>query len=289
MAERRDRAPDTVVEPFPFTSLAKPRSAKNCRIRSFSVISDSQIARPRSLFAPGCIIDAKPSLLPMPSSAPYSHLRPGSDIGGEISRRKLSSETKQVENLAKASKANHLFLSGRTAEIGAGREHRAPALSPVITMASKNILPALPMAFFVGSNSTLVAPISIGTQCRTSPPPAFHALPMMFPGRFPRSGPRQAKWFKEGWGQGPRREAPRCGQEVNLYTRARRAHSASQFAIQSLQIEDRSETEHHGQSKSQPRNTEAPASLRKKSPQERKPGGRQPAGGVDPKGENQRP
>src|SRR5207249_4414739 len=69
---------DTVIEPF-VQLLGKTRIGRDCRIRSYSVIRDSVIGD-RVLIRPGCILDdaraANDAVL-----GPYSHLRPGSDIG----------------------------------------------------------------------------------------------------------------------------------------------------------------------------------------------------------------
>src|SRR5258708_39400246 len=92
---------------FPYTTLFRSR------IRSFSIISDSQIAD-NVLVRPGCIIDQSQvsagALL-----GPYSHLRPGSEIG-EGAHVGNFVETKKVR-LGRGSKANHLTYLG-DAEIG---------------------------------------------------------------------------------------------------------------------------------------------------------------------------
>jgi bifunctional UDP-N-acetylglucosamine pyrophosphorylase/glucosamine-1-phosphate N-acetyltransferase len=71
-------APDTVIEPS-VQLLGATKIGANCRIRSFSVIQNS-ILGDHVLVRPGCILDeafvANGALL-----GPYSHLRPGSEIG----------------------------------------------------------------------------------------------------------------------------------------------------------------------------------------------------------------
>src|SRR5207249_3163846 len=69
---------DTTIEPF-VQLLGKTRIGSDCRIRSYSVIKDSHIGDGVQI-RPGCILDnarvANNAVL-----GPYSHLRPGSDIG----------------------------------------------------------------------------------------------------------------------------------------------------------------------------------------------------------------
>jgi len=111
-------APDTVLEPF-VQILGRSRIGAGCRIRSYSVIRDSEVAD-GVLLRPGCILEGarveRNAVL-----GPYSHLRPGSDIGR---RRHVGNfvETKKIK-LGKGSKANHLTYLG-DAEIGAGVQHR---------------------------------------------------------------------------------------------------------------------------------------------------------------------
>src|SRR5262249_24473539 len=105
---------DTVLEPF-VQILGRTRIGSGCRIRSFSIISNSQIAA-NVVVRPGCMIDqsqiAKGALL-----GPYSHLRPGSEIG-EGAHVGNFVETKKAR-LGRGAKANHLTYLG-DAEIGAG-------------------------------------------------------------------------------------------------------------------------------------------------------------------------
>jgi bifunctional UDP-N-acetylglucosamine pyrophosphorylase/glucosamine-1-phosphate N-acetyltransferase len=69
---------DTTIEPF-VQLLRKTRIGADCRVRSYSVIQNSEIEN-EVLIRTGCILDgarvAKGAVL-----GPYSHLRPGSDIG----------------------------------------------------------------------------------------------------------------------------------------------------------------------------------------------------------------
>src|SRR5438270_6693483 len=107
-------APDTVIEPF-VQLLGSTKVGTACRVRSYCVIRDSEIGD-GVLIRPGCIMEganiAQGAIL-----GPYSHLRPGSDIG-ENAHVGNFVETKKIK-LGKASKANHLTYLG-DAEIGSG-------------------------------------------------------------------------------------------------------------------------------------------------------------------------
>jgi bifunctional UDP-N-acetylglucosamine pyrophosphorylase/glucosamine-1-phosphate N-acetyltransferase len=148
-------AADTILEPF-VQILGTTRIGSNCRIRSFSVISHSQIAD-NVLVRPGCIIDqsqvAAGALL-----GPYSHLRPGSEIG-EAAHVGNFVETKKAR-LGRGSKANHLTYLG-DAEIGEQVNVGAGTITCNYDGVNKH-LTVIEDGAFVGSDSTLVAPVRIG-------------------------------------------------------------------------------------------------------------------------------
>src|SRR4029077_4129435 len=106
--------PDTILEPF-VQLLGTTRIGSDCRVRSYSVITNSEIGDGVPI-RPGSILDdarvASGAVI-----GPYSHLRPGSDIG-EGAHVGNFVETKKIK-LGKGSKANHLTYLG-DAEIGAG-------------------------------------------------------------------------------------------------------------------------------------------------------------------------
>src|SRR4029077_1794247 len=95
--------------------LGRTRIGSDCRIRSYCVIQNSEIAD-GVLIRPGSILyEAR-----VGSGAiigPYSHLRPGSDIGDGAHVGNFV-ETKKIK-LGKGSKANHLTYLG-DADIGEG-------------------------------------------------------------------------------------------------------------------------------------------------------------------------
>ncbi len=148
-------APDTVIEPF-VQLLGTTRIGPDCRIRSYSVIQNSTLGA-GVLVRNGCILDeatvADGALL-----GPYAHLRPGSDIGPEAHIGNFV-ETKKVR-LGRGSKANHLSYLG-DAIIGAGTNIGAGAITCNYDGAHKHTT-TIGDNVFVGSDSTLVAPLTLG-------------------------------------------------------------------------------------------------------------------------------
>jgi bifunctional UDP-N-acetylglucosamine pyrophosphorylase/glucosamine-1-phosphate N-acetyltransferase len=135
-------AADTVIEPF-VQLLGATKIGPDCRIRSYSVIQGSVLGA-GVLVRNGCIL--------------YAHLRPGSEIG-EAAHLGNFVETKKVK-LGKGSKANHLSYLG-DAVIGAGVNIGAGAITCNYDGVHKNTT-TIGDGVFVGSDSTLVAPISVG-------------------------------------------------------------------------------------------------------------------------------
>jgi bifunctional UDP-N-acetylglucosamine pyrophosphorylase/glucosamine-1-phosphate N-acetyltransferase len=89
---------------------------------------------------------------------PYSHLRPGSEIG-EGAHVGNFVETKKVK-LGKGSKANHLTYLG-DAEIGAGVNIGAGTITCNYDGVNKHRT-VIEDGVFIGSDSTLVAPVRVG-------------------------------------------------------------------------------------------------------------------------------
>ena len=146
---------DTVVEPF-VQILGRTKIGAECRIRSYSVIRDSEIAD-GVLVRPGCILDgarvARNAIL-----GPYSHLRPESQIG-EGAHVGNFVETKKI-TLGKGSKANHLTYLG-DAKIGAGVNIGAGTITCNYDGVNKNTT-VIEDGVFIGSDTTLVAPVRVG-------------------------------------------------------------------------------------------------------------------------------
>ena len=147
--------PDTVIEPY-VQLLGKTTIGSDSRIRSYSVITNTAIGDNVTVLN-GCIFDnseiANNAIL-----GPYARLRPESRIG-EGAHIGNFVETKKT-TVGKGSKANHLSylgdaVIGERVNIGAGtitcnydgvHKHRTTIGDGV----------------FVGSDSNLVAPITIG-------------------------------------------------------------------------------------------------------------------------------
>ena len=147
-------APDTVIEPF-VQLLGSTRIGSDCRIRSYSVIQNSTLGA-GVLVRNGCILDeanvADGALL-----GPYAHLRPGSEIGEQAHIGNFV-ETKKVR-MGRGSKANHLSYLG-DAVIGSGVNIGAGAITCNYDGAHKHTT-TIGDNVFVGSDSTLVAPLTI--------------------------------------------------------------------------------------------------------------------------------
>ena len=153
--EEVEIASDTVIEPF-VQILGKSRIGSACRVRSYSVIQDSEIGD-GVLIRPGCILE-EARVGPSAVLGPYSHLRPGSDIG-EGAHVGNFVETKKIK-LGKGSKANHLTYLG-DAEIGVGVNIGAGTITCNYDGVNKNTT-IIEDGAFIGSDSTLVAPVRIG-------------------------------------------------------------------------------------------------------------------------------
>jgi bifunctional UDP-N-acetylglucosamine pyrophosphorylase/glucosamine-1-phosphate N-acetyltransferase len=149
--------PDTVIEPF-VQLLGKTRIGSDCRIRSYSIISNSQIGD-EVIVRPGCVID-ETSVARGARIGPYAHLRPetflgeGAHIGNFV-------ETKKAR-LGKGSKANHLTYLG-DAEVGEGVNVGAGTITCNYDGVNKHVT-HIEDGAFIGSDSTLVAPVRIGKQ-----------------------------------------------------------------------------------------------------------------------------
>ncbi|PYX39980.1 MAG: bifunctional N-acetylglucosamine-1-phosphate uridyltransferase/glucosamine-1-phosphate acetyltransferase, partial [Acidobacteria bacterium] len=149
--------PDTVIEPF-VQLLGRTRIGSDCRIRSYSVIQNSEIGD-KVTIRPGSLLD-EAHIAEGAVIGPYSHLRPGSEIG-EGAHVGNFVETKKVK-LGKGSKANHLTYLG-DAEIGAGVNIGAGTITCNYDGVHKHRT-EIGDNVFVGSDSTLVAPIKIGAR-----------------------------------------------------------------------------------------------------------------------------
>jgi bifunctional UDP-N-acetylglucosamine pyrophosphorylase/glucosamine-1-phosphate N-acetyltransferase len=147
-------APDTVIEPY-VQLLGNTRIGAGCRVRSYSVISNCEIGDAVTI-RPGCVMeDARVGTGAI--VGPFSHLRPGSEIG-EGAHVGNFVETKKIK-LGKGSKANHLTYLG-DAEIGAGVNIGAGTITCNYDGVHKHTT-IIEDDVFIGSDSTLVAPIRV--------------------------------------------------------------------------------------------------------------------------------
>ena len=147
---------DTVIEPF-VQLLGATRLGSECRVRSYSVIQNSLLGD-GVLVRNGCVLDGA-EVADGAVLGPYAHLRPESRIG-EGAHVGNFVETKKV-TLGKGSKANHLNYLG-DAVIGSGVNIGAGAITCNYDGVAKH-LTRIGDGAFVGSDSTLVAPVTVGS------------------------------------------------------------------------------------------------------------------------------
>jgi bifunctional UDP-N-acetylglucosamine pyrophosphorylase/glucosamine-1-phosphate N-acetyltransferase len=146
---------DTIIEPF-VQLLGKTKVGADCRIRSYSVIGNSVLSD-RVTVRPGTIMEDS-RIGAGAVLGPYSHLRPGSEVG-EGAHVGNFVETKKIK-LGKGSKANHLSYLGN-AEIGEGVNIGAGTITCNYDGVNKHET-VIEDNVFIGSDSTLVAPVKIG-------------------------------------------------------------------------------------------------------------------------------
>ena len=180
--------PDTVIEPY-VQLLGATSIGSDCRVRSYAVIQQSTLGDGVTV-RNGCVLDGA-QVGDRAVLGPYAHLRPESNIGVEAHVGNFC-ETKKI-TLGRGSKANHLTYLG-DAVIGEGVNVGAGVITCNYDGVHKHTT-TIGDGVFVGSDSTLVAPVSIGDgayvgagSCITQPVPAG-ALAI---GRSPQV-------TKEGW------------------------------------------------------------------------------------------
>jgi bifunctional UDP-N-acetylglucosamine pyrophosphorylase/glucosamine-1-phosphate N-acetyltransferase len=149
--------PDTIIEPY-VQLLGATRIGSDCRIRSYSVIQDS-ILGDNITVKNGCVIDSS-HVDSGAAIGPYAHLRPLSRIGEDAQIGNFV-ETKKV-TIGKGTKAHHLNYLG-DAVIGAGVNVGAGAITCNYDGVHKHQT-TIGDGAFIGSDSTLVAPVEIGAR-----------------------------------------------------------------------------------------------------------------------------
>jgi bifunctional UDP-N-acetylglucosamine pyrophosphorylase/glucosamine-1-phosphate N-acetyltransferase len=149
-----EAGPDTVIEPY-VQLLGTTRIGSDCRIRSYSVIQDSVLGNNVTV-RNGCIMDSA-TIADSAILGPYAHLRPESHIGAGAHIGNFV-ETKKI-TMGAGSKANHLNYLG-DAVIGSGVNVGAGAITCNYDGVHKHQT-TIGDNVFVGSDSTLVAPLNI--------------------------------------------------------------------------------------------------------------------------------
>ncbi|WP_263353116.1 bifunctional UDP-N-acetylglucosamine diphosphorylase/glucosamine-1-phosphate N-acetyltransferase GlmU [Acidicapsa acidisoli] len=147
--------PDTVIEPY-VQLLGRTKIGSDCMIRSSTVIENSVLAD-NVLIRQSCII-ADSEIGGGAKIGPFAHLRPGSEIGEDVHIGNFV-ETKKAK-LGKGAKASHLTYLG-DAVVGAGSNIGAGVITCNYDGVNKHTT-TIGEGVFVGSDSTLVAPILIG-------------------------------------------------------------------------------------------------------------------------------
>ena len=150
-------AAGTVLEPF-VQLLGKTRIGAGCLIRSFSVIENCTVGN-NVLVRQSCILTDS-TVEDGAKIGPFAHLRPGSEIGQDAHVGNFV-ETKKTK-LGKGAKANHLSYLG-DAEVGAGSNIGAGVITCNYDGVNKHKT-VIGKDAFIGSDSTLVAPLEIGDQ-----------------------------------------------------------------------------------------------------------------------------
>ena len=146
---------DTVIEPG-VQLLGRTRIGSDCLIRSGTVIENSIVAD-NVLIRQSCIVTDS-EIGSGAKIGPFAHLRPGSEIGEEAHVGNFV-ETKKAR-LGKGAKANHLSYLG-DAVVGAGANIGAGVITCNYDGVHKHTT-TIGAGAFVGSDSTLVAPVTIG-------------------------------------------------------------------------------------------------------------------------------
>jgi bifunctional UDP-N-acetylglucosamine pyrophosphorylase/glucosamine-1-phosphate N-acetyltransferase len=146
---------DAEIEAF-VQLLGRTRIGAKCLIRSYTVIEncklgDNVLVRQSCVLTDSAVSDGA-------KIGPFSHLRPGSEIGEDAHVGNFV-ETKKTK-LGKGAKANHLTYLG-DAEVGEGVNIGAGVITCNYDGVNKHRTKIGKRAF-VGSDSTLVAPVSVG-------------------------------------------------------------------------------------------------------------------------------
>ena len=148
-------AAGTVIEPF-VQLLGRTRIGAKCLVRSFTVIENCTLGN-NVLVRQSCVL-TESTVSDGAKIGPFAHLRPESEIGEDAHVGNFV-ETKKAK-LGKGAKASHLTYLG-DAEVGEGTNIGAGVITCNYDGVNKHRTHIGKHAF-VGSDSTLVAPVSVG-------------------------------------------------------------------------------------------------------------------------------
>lgn len=147
--------PDTVIEPF-VQLLGRTTIGSDCRIRSYSVLENCVLDE--DVLVRQCCIMVESRVASGARIGPFSRLREGTELGKDVHVGNFVETKKAV--LGKGTKVNHLSYVGDT-EIG----ERTNIGAGVITAnydGERKSKTRIGNGVFVGSDSILVAPVSVG-------------------------------------------------------------------------------------------------------------------------------
>jgi bifunctional UDP-N-acetylglucosamine pyrophosphorylase/glucosamine-1-phosphate N-acetyltransferase len=145
----------TVIEPF-VQLLGRTRVGADCRIRSFSVIENCTLGNGVQILQ-SCVLEDS-TIADGARVGPFTHLRPGCEVGENAHVGNFVEMKKS--RLGKGAKANHLTYLG-DAEIGEAANIGAGTITCNYDGVSKHVT-RIGKGAFVGSDTTLVAPLTIG-------------------------------------------------------------------------------------------------------------------------------
>ncbi|MGD0681286.1 MAG: DapH/DapD/GlmU-related protein [Terracidiphilus sp.] len=148
-------AANAVIEPF-VQLLGRTKIGAGCHIRSYTVIENCTLGRD-VLVRQSCVL-SESTIADGAKIGPFAHLRPGTEIGEDVHIGNFV-ETKKAR-LAKGAKAGHLTYLGDV-EVGERTNIGAGTITCNYDGVNKHTT-RIGKDAFIGSDSTLVAPVSVG-------------------------------------------------------------------------------------------------------------------------------
>jgi bifunctional UDP-N-acetylglucosamine pyrophosphorylase / glucosamine-1-phosphate N-acetyltransferase len=147
--------PDSIIEPF-VQLLGRTRVGSDCLIRSYTVVENCTVGN-RVILRQSCVL-AESSIADGADIGPFARMRPGCEIGEQVHIGNFVEVKKS--KLGKGVKAGHLAYLGDS-EIGAAANIGAGVITCNYDGQKKH-LTRIGAGSFVGSDSTLVAPLTVG-------------------------------------------------------------------------------------------------------------------------------